>query len=253
MRCGWLLAALLAGCGNDHGLFDGGVGPVGGDAPPPNGMSAHLLAPNGGESFYQTQSTTVMWTAHSDAGGTLTCDVTASDGTTTLPIASAVTIANDGTGTADWSLASVPPGFAYKVTVTVRDARSLVASDASDFTFAVSGPPRAVSLAGELQPVLSARCTNAGCHGTVATQEGLKLTDAATSYASLVNVASMECGALLRVAPGDPDHSYLVVKLLGSNGAPCFVGTKMPKGATPLTLEEIQAFRDWIANGAANN
>jgi len=27
----------------------------------------------------------------------------------------------------------------------------------------------------------------------------------------------------------------------------------MPKGATPLTLSEIQAFRDWIANGAPNN
>jgi len=248
----WLLAVLLAGCGNDHAfLGDGGVG--GDGAPPPNGMSVQVLAPNGGESFYQTQTTTVMWTAHSDAGGTLTCDVVATDGTSTVPIASAVSIANDGTGSADWSLTSVPPGFAYKVKVTVRDARSLVASDASDFTFAVSGPPRAVSLAGELQPVLSARCTNAGCHGTVATQEGVKLTDAATSFATLVSVPSTQCGAQVRVAPGDPDHSYLITKLLGSSGASCFIGTRMPKGATPLTLSEIQAFRDWIVNGAPNN
>jgi hypothetical protein len=249
----WLLAALLVACGNDHALLGDGDGGVGGDAPPPNGMSVHVLAPNGGESFYQTQSATVMWTAHSDAGGTLTCDVVASDGTNMVPIASAVTIANDGTGTADWSLASVPPGFAYKIVVTVRDARSLVASDASDTTFAVSGPPRAVSLAGELQPVMSARCTTAGCHGNVATQEGLKLTDAATSYATLVGVTSTECSSLARVAPGDPDHSFLVIKLLGSTGAPCFFGTKMPKGGTPLTLSEIQAFRDWIVNGAPNN
>jgi len=246
----WLLAlAAAAACGNDRAS----TGDGGGDGPPPNGMSVEVLAPNGGQSFYQTESVTVAWTVHSDAGGTLTCDVTADDGANTITIASAVGVASDQMGSATWDLATVPPSFGYKIRVTARDVRNLTASDASDVPFAVTGPPRDVSFAGELQAVLSATCTNAGCHGNVAAQEGLQLTDAAASYGNLVGVASHQCPALQRVTPGDPANSYMIIKLLGSSGAPCFFGTRMPKGLTALTLEEIQAFRDWIANGAPNN
>jgi hypothetical protein len=248
----WLLAfaAAAMACGNDRlSTGDGGDG----DGAPPNGMSVQVLAPNGGQSFYQTQSVTVAWTVHSDAGGTLTCDVTADDGATTIMIASAVSVASDQTGSVTWDLATVPPSFGYKLRVSARDARNLTAADASDAPFAVTGPPRDVSFAGELQPVLSAKCTAAGCHGTIAAQEGLQLTDAATSYSNLVGVASHQCPTLQRVTPANADASYVIVKFLGSVSAPCFFGSKMPKGLTALTLEEIQAFRDWIANGAPNN
>jgi len=163
----WLLAlAAAAACGNDRAS----TGDGGGDGPPPNGMSVEVLAPNGGQSFYQTESVTVAWTVHSDAGGTLTCDVTADDGANTITIASAVGVASDQMGSATWDLATVPPSFGYKIRVTARDVRNLTASDASDVPFAVTGPPRDVSFAGELQAVLSATCTNAGCHGNVAAQ-----------------------------------------------------------------------------------
>jgi hypothetical protein len=42
----------------------------------------------------------------------------------------------------------------------------------------------------------------------------------------LVNVASAEVPALLRVNPGNPDASYIVQKLQGNNA----VGARMPFG-----------------------
>lgn len=52
--------------------------------------------------------------------------------------------------------------------------------------------------------------------------------------------------ALLRVAPGDPDSSYLVQKIEGSAA----VGARMPIGRPPLDAEAITLIRQWIAAGA---
>jgi hypothetical protein len=87
-------------------------------------------------------------------------------------------------------------------------------------------------------------CTR--CHIGAGAPEGLQL-DAAHSYALLVGVPSNEVGTLLRVRPGDPDHSYLLLKLQGSAG---IVGSQMPLGGPYLPQPTIDAIRQWIANGA---
>src|SRR4051794_27754269 len=56
-------------------------------------------------------------------------------------------------------------------------------------------------------------CTK--CHIGASAPEGLQL-DAAHSYALLVGVASAEQPSVLRVAPGNPDASYIIRKLQGS-------------------------------------
>lgn len=86
-------------------------------------------------------------------------------------------------------------------------------------------------------------CTN--CHIGAGAPQGLRL-DAANSYALLVNVASNEVPALLRVNPGNPDASYLVQKIQG-NAA---VGGRMPLGGQPLPQDRIDLVRSWIAAGA---
>ena len=73
---------------------------------------------------------------------------------------------------------------------------------------------------------------------------------AGNTFASIVGVASIEQPALKRVAPGDPDHSYLVQKLEGAAG---ISGQRMPLGGPFLTQSEIDQVRAWIAQGALNN
>jgi Bacterial Ig-like domain len=86
------------------------------------------------------------------------------------------------------------------------------------------------------------------CHIGASAPEGLQL-DAAHSYNLLVGVPSVEDGSLDRVKPGDPDHSYMVLKIEGAMG---IVGGQMPLGETPLPQATIDAMRQWIMDGAAN-
>lgn len=86
------------------------------------------------------------------------------------------------------------------------------------------------------------------CHSGAGAPEGLAL-DAAHSYALLVGVPSNEDAGLLRVKPGVPDSSYLILKLQGSPG---IVGAQMPFGGPPLPQATIDVIRQWITNGAAN-
>ena len=86
------------------------------------------------------------------------------------------------------------------------------------------------------------------CHSGAGAPEGLAL-DAPHSYALLVGVPSNEDAGLLRVKPGVPDSSYLVLKLQGSPG---IVGVQMPFGGPPLPQATIDVIRQWITNGAPN-
>ncbi len=89
-------------------------------------------------------------------------------------------------------------------------------------------------------------CSSVACHGS-ALSGGLDLRTGA-SYAALVNVPAVaELG--LRVTPGDPDMSYLVVKLEGRQA----VGSAMPQGAASLDEIDLTNIRNWILQGAENN
>jgi hypothetical protein len=86
------------------------------------------------------------------------------------------------------------------------------------------------------------------CHIGASAPEGLQL-DAAHSYNLLVGVPSVEDSSLQRVDPGNPDSSYMVLKIEGASG---IVGGQMPLGETPLPQATITAIRAWITNGAMN-
>jgi cytochrome c5 len=83
------------------------------------------------------------------------------------------------------------------------------------------------------------------CHAGANAPAGLRL-DAANSYAMLVGVASVQRPSTLRVAPGDPNNSYLIQKLEGT--AP--VGERMPAGLPALPQNDINVVRQWISDGA---
>jgi hypothetical protein len=93
-------------------------------------------------------------------------------------------------------------------------------------------------------------CT--GCHTAAGRVPagGLNLASGA-SYAALVNVSSLQRAGVLRVAPGDPENSYLIHKLEGRAG---IVGQQMPRTGGPfLTTGQILVIKRWIELGAPNN
>jgi hypothetical protein len=87
-------------------------------------------------------------------------------------------------------------------------------------------------------------CTR--CHIGAGAPQGLQL-DAEHSYALLVGVPSSEESGVLRVKAGDPDHSYLILKLEGASG---IVGAQMPFGGPYLPQSTIDVIRQWITDGA---
>lgn len=96
--------------------------------------------------------------------------------------------------------------------------------------------------------IFATECALSGCHRGGSAPLGLDLSPGSAA-ANLVNVPSAEVPALLRVAPGNPDDSYLVIKIEG--GPRIASGTaRMPLGRAPLSAAQIQAIRQWIASGA---
>ena len=79
-------------------------------------------------------------------------------------------------------------------------------------------------------------CT--ACHVGAAAPLGFRL-DEASAFAMLVNTPSVEVPSLMRVAPGQPDESYLIQKLEGHAA----VGGQMPLGQTPLPQATINIIR----------
>jgi mono/diheme cytochrome c family protein len=97
-----------------------------------------------------------------------------------------------------------------------------------------------------VQPIFDRECVK--CHGPKAKKAKLDLSPS-ESYRSLVNIPSREAPATFRVKPGDPEQSYLWLKLEHRTEE----GSGMPKGffsAKRLTQKDLDTVRAWIAAGA---
>ncbi|MBS2033083.1 MAG: hypothetical protein JST54_34745 [Deltaproteobacteria bacterium] len=134
-------------------------------------------------------------------------------------------------------------------------------------------------------------CAVSTCHDSGSHQGNLVMTDAATSFAHLVNQPAFEVAALVLpdggmlesapgsglfrenicdgftdggapptlVIPGDPDHSFLIWKLTGHDATGAAMEntrdcSEMPKIAgAQLPQSQIDAIKQWITNGAQND
>lgn len=94
--------------------------------------------------------------------------------------------------------------------------------------------------------IFNINCALSGCHAGPNPASGLNLSEG-NSYGNLVGVPSLEIPSLQRVEPFSPDSSYLVWKIEGRSG---IQGGRMPLGRTPLSRQQINAIRQWIADGA---
>ena len=70
---------------------------------------------------------------------------------------------------------------------------------------------------------------------------------AAGGCASVAAVTLRPEAGQLRVDPGRPDNSFLLIKLVGP---PLGAGSRMPLLGDPLDAGQIQLVADWILQGA---
>jgi len=75
----------------------------------------------------------------------------------------------------------------------------------------------------------------------------MPLDNEANTFASLVDVDSIEIPTIKRVARGNSEDSYLVWKI---EARPTILFDPMPLGGPMLSQAEIDSIRDWIDSGA---
>lgn len=218
----------------------------------PNGeIRGQIEPPNFAEFDDQDPSVTLQSPGANVSGiVTLNADATDNVGVTEVRFfANGGQIGSDTTApyTFDWDSATIADG---QVTLTAKaeDAAGNVGMSGDVVVIVMNGS--GVTLTQIQQQVFSPICS--GCHTgptSSALPSGMNLTTAANSFAALVGVESIEVSGLSRVESGDPDNSYLIDKLEGTQT----VGTRMPQGGPFLNQATINMIRDWITDGAPNN
>jgi mono/diheme cytochrome c family protein len=105
--------------------------------------------------------------------------------------------------------------------------------------------PSASEYERTVQPIFTDNCI--ACHQLGQAPDNLVLEER-KSFGHLVGKRSAHA-ALLLVAPGQPDKSYLVAKLEGTHLKARGKGERMPLGGT-LSPSDIATIRKWISRGA---
>ncbi len=92
--------------------------------------------------------------------------------------------------------------------------------------------------------VFNKSCALSGCH--VEGNQNPNLSG--NAFNRIVNQSSSQ--GLKYIEPGNPERSYLYMKITGASG---ISGVRMPRGSAPLAQSVIDSIRVWITNGAMNN
>jgi len=164
-----------------------------------------------------------------------------SDGTVTVN--EVVVCVNMALGTSDACHACDANGDG---TVTINEIIGAV-----DAALNGCGAVPTVTLAEIQESIFTPLCATLGCHSGPSPTGNLSLEDG-QSHTQLVNVAPFVTLAAqagqLRVDPGHPENSFLLVKVSGA--VPLGEGSPMPLTGNPLTATQIDMIRDWILEGA---
>jgi hypothetical protein len=114
-------------------------------------------------------------------------------------------------------------------------------------------------------------CAASSCHGGDVGKAGLNIKKVTNLTEALVNVPSCENSSMMRVKPGDPEHSWLWIKLTADvvdttegklvysgtpttcTGVATGFGTRMPQvvgSFAKLSDAKLNAIKGWIMAGA---
>lgn len=123
--------------------------------------------------------------------------------------------------------------FLIGIFVPTVVASSLRAGQQEDFA----------ALDTKAKSIFEENCVAFGCHINAGEPPHGLILEPKFLYEKTINVASHEVPELKRIAPGDPDNSYLVRKI---HGAPGIKGQRMPAFRDPLKPEEIETIVRWV-------
>jgi len=107
-----------------------------------------------------------------------------------------------------------------------------------------------------VRPILDSKCS--GCHSGSTPMAGMALTGNLTStmiVSELFNVPSKDGGQFMRVVPGNPQQSWLYLKVTntamnaGCTGT-CNTQGMPPTGKVELSSTQLDAIKQWITDGA---
>ncbi len=195
-----------------------------------------------------TPPTVTLTAPAGTVSGTVAVTATAADNVAVTQVeffAGATTLGVDTTApyAVNWNTTTVANGN-VSLTAMARDAAANTTTS-DPVVVTVSN----VTLAQLQTNIFTPRCS--GCHtGVGGTLPGvMNLTSTAATFTALVNVASISEPAFRRVLPGDPNNSYIIHKLEGTQ----LVGSRMPPGGPFLDQATINQVRAWINAGAPNN
>lgn len=171
-----------------------------------------------------------------------------------LPLAALLACSDGGTSGAGGTTSSTGgSGGSTTTTSTTTTTTSSITTTTSTTTSSssVALDPSGLScsgaakhLAADVVPIMAAHCASGyGCHAALGTAAGV--------MDQLVGRVAEQCGDLrLMVAPGDPEHSYVIHKLTDHNVCG---GQTMPQNQPLLGTASIQVVYDWICAGALND
>jgi hypothetical protein len=133
-------------------------------------------------------------------------------------------------------------------TTTSSTASSTSGGGAGGGDFVASGytcSGKQPTLTADVVPIAKTNCAiAAACHLVDGTANGF--------WHYYVNVPCEECTDTRElIAPGDPEHSYLINKITGKNL--CGGYGSMPQGSQLMESTEIQTIYDWVCAGAKDN
>lgn len=179
-------------------------------------------------------------------------------GTPTVPLSTPTATATASV-TPTASATPTPPSTATpSASVTgTAPATSTVTATASETPTPTASPTPSVtdtpsaSFAVIQTTIFNATCATQFCHDSETKSGNLDL-DEGVSYSQLINVVpdneNARNAGLLRVAPSDPDNSFLLIKVEGPTVPQ--QGGRMPLGQLKLSDADIALIRQWIAAGA---
>jgi Bacterial Ig domain len=141
-----------------------------------------------------------------------------------------------------WTAPTVGATTAFTLAVKVSDSKG-ASSTATLIVYAKTSTDP--SFVAEVSTALAKVC--ASCHSGGGGGPPPQM-----SYAALVNVpATFSCTSEVRVKPGDPDHSVLYQRMIGST-----CGERMPPADQAYydrATDELALVRTWIEAGAPDN
>lgn len=106
----------------------------------------------------------------------------------------------------------------------------------------------------ELQTTLfTPKCGNTYCHKGIPPPTAPMSMEPAVAYESLVGKPSTQVPRMMRVVPGDPAQSYLLLKLKGMAGSVGGTLSRMPLNKPALSAAQIAQVEAWIKRGAPND